>query len=281
MRDQRHRPRPTGSRERPHRRTHETFGPSEWYLASRREERARLREGWAERGVYENTPSPSAEDPGVSDDDSVLTEEEEELEQELAKLKRKERKEKKRTKDKETAEALFAEDDVLQTYFSEQLSLLREYLDKVEKEVREDEYRRRKEEEENAMVGPERLYSYDDVDDQGDRAAGIAGHYGTHLRPGEGSAMAAYIQQGQRIPRRGEVGLEAEDIDKFERAGYVMSGNRNAKMNAIRMRKENQVYTAEEKAAMALLNFEEKKQKEAKIVADLKKMVEKTMNEAQ
>jgi len=30
-------------------------------------------------------------------------------------------------------------------------------------------------------------------------------------------------------------------------------------MNAIRMRKENQIYSAEEKAALAMLNFEENK----------------------
>jgi len=60
----------------------------------------------------------------------------------------------------------------------------------------------------------------------------------------------------------------------------VMSGNRNAKMNAIRMRKENQVYTAEEKAALAMLNFEENKKKEAKIIEDMKRLVEKTVNDA-
>ena len=36
---------------------------------------------------------------------------------------------------------------------------------------------------------------------------------------------------------------------------YVMSGSRHKKMNAIRIRKENQVYSAEEKRALALFNF--------------------------
>ena len=31
------------------------------------------------------------------------------------------------------------------------------------------------------------------------------GSYGGALRPGEGEAMAAYVQSGKRIPRRGEV----------------------------------------------------------------------------
>ena len=56
--------------------------------------------------------------------------------------------------------------------------------------------------------------------------------------------MAAYVASGQRIPRRGEVGLQAEEIAKFETIGYVMSGSRHNRMNAVRVRKENQVPTA-------------------------------------
>ena len=65
--------------------------------------------------------------------------------------------------------------------------------------------------------------------------------YGTHMRPGEGTAMAAYVQSGKRIPRRGEVGMTADEIVKYEDLGYVMSGSRHNRMNAIRIRKENQV----------------------------------------
>ncbi len=36
-------------------------------------------------------------------------------------------------------------------------------------------------------------------------APGNRGNYGGFLRPGEGDAMAAYVQSGKRIPRRGEV----------------------------------------------------------------------------
>ena len=82
--------------------------------------------------------------------------------------------------------------------------------------------------------------------------------YGGALRPGEGSAMAQYVQQNKRIPRRGEIGLSADEIQHFEDLGYVMSGNRNKRMNAVRIRKENQVYTAEERKALALLRYEEK-----------------------
>lgn len=67
--------------------------------------------------------------------------------------------------------------------------------------------------------------------------------FGTDMLKGEGSAMAQFVQDGQRIPRRGEIGLESVEIDKFEQAGYVMSGNRHKRMNEVRVRKENQVYT--------------------------------------
>ena len=37
-------------------------------------------------------------------------------------------------------------------------------------------------------------------------AGGDRGDYGGAMRPGEGAAMAAFVQSGKRIPRRGEVG---------------------------------------------------------------------------
>lgn len=49
-----------------------------------------------------------------------------------------------------------------------------------------------------------------------------------------------------------------------------MSGSRHARMNAVRLRKENQVYTAEEKKALALITLEEKQQKDNKIIAEFK-----------
>lgn len=50
--------------------------------------------------------------------------------------------------------------------------------------------------------------------------------YGHALLPGEGEAMAAYVESGQRIPRRGEIGLTCDEIETFEEVGYVMSGSR-------------------------------------------------------
>eukprot|EP00474_Spongospora_subterranea_P010467 CRZ10925.1 hypothetical protein [Spongospora subterranea] len=104
--------------------------------------------------------------------------------------------------------------------------------------------------------------------------------YGGSLLPGEGSAIASYVQAGQRIPRRGEVGLSSEQIENYESLGYVMSGSRHRRMNEIRMRKENQVYSAEEKRALALVNLEESKRKEAKLMADMRQYLEEKTQES-
>ncbi|KAF5193492.1 Nf-kappa-b-activating protein [Thalictrum thalictroides] len=103
--------------------------------------------------------------------------------------------------------------------------------------------------------------------------------YGGALRPGEGDAIAQYVQQGKRIPRRGEVGLSADEIQRFEDLGYVMSGSRHQRMNAIRIRKENQVYSAEDKRALAMFNYEEKAKREHKVMADLQRLVQRHIGE--
>lgn len=114
-------------------------------------------------------------------------------------------------------------------------------------------------------------------------------NYGKALLPGEGSAIAAFVQQNMRIPRRGEIGWDGDDIEKLETSGYVMSkmaqcfiylvlsnmlaplgGSRHKRMNAVRIRKENQVYSAEEKRALAVLSLEERQQKDNKIVAEFR-----------
>jgi len=105
-------------------------------------------------------------------------------------------------------------------------------------------------------------------------AAGGGANYGGALLPGEGQAIAQFVQQNLRIPRRGEIGYTGDDIDQFEKSGYVMSGSRHARMNAVRLRKENQVYSAEEQRALALITMEEKQQKEAALVEDFRKRLE-------
>merc|ERR1719156_434194 len=87
--------------------------------------------------------------------------------------------------------------------------------------------------------------------------------------------MAEYVKSGMRISRRGEVGILADQIEGLENLGFVMSGSRHRRMNAVRIRKENQVYSAEEKRALAMYNFEEKANREAQLVSDLRDMLEK------
>jgi hypothetical protein len=104
--------------------------------------------------------------------------------------------------------------------------------------------------------------------------------YGGALLPGEGAAIAQYVQQNMRIPRRGEIGWSGEEIDSLEQQGYVMSGSRHKRMNAVRIRKENQVYSAEEKRALAMITFEEKQQKENKVIGDFREMLSQRRSQA-
>lgn len=103
--------------------------------------------------------------------------------------------------------------------------------------------------------------------------------YGKALLPGEGAAMAAYIAEGKRIPRRGEIGLTSNEITVFEDQGYVMSGSRHRRMEAVRLRKENQIYSADEKRALANFNHEERTKRENKILGQFRELVHKKIKE--
>lgn len=96
---------------------------------------------------------------------------------------------------------------------------------------------------------------------------------GKALLPGEGAAMAAYVAEGKRIPRRGEIGLTSNQIETFESVGYVMSGSRHRRMEAVRIRKENQIYSADEKRALAMFSKEERQKRENLILGQFREMV--------
>lgn len=102
--------------------------------------------------------------------------------------------------------------------------------------------------------------------------------YGKALLPGEGAAMAAYVAEGKRIPRRGEIGLTSDEIEKFEDVGYVMSGSRHRRMEAVRLRKENQIYSADEKRALAMFSKEERQKRENKILTQFRDIVRSKLN---
>ncbi|ELU40744.1 ras-induced vulval development antagonist domain-containing protein [Rhizoctonia solani AG-1 IA] len=96
----------------------------------------------------------------------------------------------------------------------------------------------------------------------------------------KGSAMAAYIQDGERIPRRGEIGLTSDEIAQYEDVGYVMSGSRHRRMNAVRMRKENQVISAEEKRGILKMQKEEREKRESMIIGGFKEILEEKLKTA-
>ncbi|EGR33506.1 inositol monophosphatase family protein, putative [Ichthyophthirius multifiliis] len=98
-------------------------------------------------------------------------------------------------------------------------------------------------------------------------------NYGGTLLPGEGQAIAQYIDSGKRIPRRGEVGLSSEQISRYEELGYVMSGSRHKRMNAVRQMKEAKVYSIQEKKALAIYNYEQQIKKENKIIDQFKQVL--------
>lgn len=101
--------------------------------------------------------------------------------------------------------------------------------------------------------------------------------YGGALLPGEGESMAQYVAEGKRIPRRGEIGLDSKEIVSFEDVGYVMSGSRHRRMEAVRIRKENQIYNADDRRALALFNYEERAKREAKLLSDFRAVVHKKL----
>ena len=96
---------------------------------------------------------------------------------------------------------------------------------------------------------------------------------GSALLPGEGSAMAAFVAEGKRIPRRGEIGLTSEEITHYEEEGWVMSGSRHRRMEAVRLRKENQIYSADEQRALAMFSKDERTKRENKILGQFRDMV--------
>ncbi|KAM6999890.1 NF-kappa-B-activating protein isoform 2-T2 [Tautogolabrus adspersus] len=116
------------------------------------------------------------------------------------------------------------------------------------------------------VVGPEAPLTHMSQDDR-------PLDFGHALLPGEGAAMAEYVKAGKRIPRRGEIGLTSDEIANFEKSGYVMSGSRHRRMEAVRLRKENQIYSADEKRALASFNQEERRKRESKILSSFREMV--------
>jgi hypothetical protein len=111
------------------------------------------------------------------------------------------------------------------------------------------------------------------------RDVGLGKGYGAAMLPGEADAYAQYVQDNKRIPRRGEIGLTAEEIEKYEDLGYQMSGSRHRRMNAVRIRKESQIYSHEEQRILAQVNNAERMKRENQVVADFRTILSSKLKE--
>ncbi|KAK4471350.1 hypothetical protein MN116_004785 [Schistosoma mekongi] len=149
----------------------------------------------------------------------------------------------------------------------------KQFIKQMKARKRELELKRAQEEEEEEAVGP--------ILPTAEHSSLIPLDYGRALLPGEGAAMAAYIAEGKRIPRRGEIGLTSEEIESFEKEGYVMSGSRHRRMEAVRLRKENQIYSADEKRALEHFNHAERAKREAKLQAQFKALIKRKLEDKQ
>ncbi|KAH9260476.1 hypothetical protein BASA81_001646 [Batrachochytrium salamandrivorans] len=104
-------------------------------------------------------------------------------------------------------------------------------------------------------------------------------NYGADLLQGEGRALAEFVKKNERIPRRGEVGYDGDKIDEFESLGYVMSGSRHRKMEAVRKRKENQVFSAEEKRLLVINETKRRDDREAQVLDDMRRLIQRKERE--
>lgn len=95
---------------------------------------------------------------------------------------------------------------------------------------------------------------------------------GNKFQQTEAQLYAKYVQEKKRIPRRGEVGKTEEEIKHYEDLGFVMSGNRHKKMTEVRLKKEAQVYSAEEKRALTIFNIGQREKKEMNTINGLRTM---------
>ncbi|XP_066212351.1 NF-kappa-B-activating protein [Saccopteryx leptura] len=195
-------------------------------------------------------------DDSDSDSDSETDSSDEDTKRRSKKVKKKEKKKKRRSKKYKKKKSKKNRKDSSDSSSKESQE---EFLENPWKD-------RSKPEEPSDLIGPEAPKTLASQDDK-------PLNYGHALLPGEGAAMAEYVKAGKRIPRRGEIGLTSEEIASFECSGYVMSGSRHRRMEAVRLRKENQIYSADEKRALASFNQEERRKRENKILASFREMV--------
>ncbi|CAH1781285.1 unnamed protein product [Owenia fusiformis] len=211
--------------------------------------------GMSPQAELENSEASSA-----SEDGSEVSSEDNSKKKKKRKKEKKSKKKKSKKKKKKHKKRIHSDGE-------EEPMWVEKTLKPVAKAVRSDSETSDSEDEETNFIGPVLGDGSEEIQSKLD--------YGKALLPGEGAAMAAYIADGKRIPRRGEIGLEPEEIEAYEKTGYVMSGSRHRRMEAVRLRKENQIYSADEKRALASFNYAERSKRENKILSQFKSLVHK------
>lgn len=244
-------------------------GLGEDYLAHRRSQRAEISERGAQE-VWGRSPTiHSAEDDDVSDQEQDGRQKDESSEKKKAKKEKHKRSKDKKKKKKKSSKHKKSKKKKHRRKSSSSSSSSssgeEEWVEKSGKRAEHDpdKVQAGSEDSDDDTVGPKLpqkvQLTYKEM--------------GTALLPGEGSAMAAYVAEGKRIPRRGEIGLTSDQISSFEQEGWVMSGSRHRRMEAVRLRKENQIYSADEKRALAMFSKEERQKRENKILGQFREMI--------
>nr|CAD2198490.1 unnamed protein product [Meloidogyne enterolobii] len=88
-----------------------------------------------------------------------------------------------------------------------------------------------------------------------------------------GSSNGSLCCPGKKNSEEREIGLTSEEIAVFEVAGYVMSGTRHKAMEATRLRKENQILTAEEKRLLKTFSIDQRNKKEETVLKQFRDLI--------
>ena len=238
---------------------HSTVNVDRRLFEARREERIRIAEFGAQ-GVWSSSPPPVQEE--------VNTRVEKKKKSHKKKDKKKKSKKKRRTSRSSSSSAL--ESDSEPKWMESKASKSSSSANVVQ-------HLQKPQLEEPEFIGPqlpESLLKQQDGSSANGLGTDTPLDFGKALLPGEGQAMARFVADGKRIPRRGEIGLQSEEIVQFEVLGYVMSGSRHHRMEAVRLRKENQIYSADEKRALANFNIETRNNKEKALMTQFVDIVE-------
>ncbi|SIO73836.1 UPF0396 protein [Babesia microti strain RI] len=94
------------------------------------------------------------------------------------------------------------------------------------------------------------------------------------IAEGKSRTLTQYALNDNRISRKA-AGMTPEEVEKYESLGYVMSGSSHWRMNQAKLLKEKEHYSVEDQRSKAILNPEERANKEVELINNLKEMLKK------